>query len=317
MKVHSKIVWDWDGNIIEDEAEDYSGPLSEAKGGSQKTTTTNTTEPWKPQQDYLKKGFEEAWTQFQSDKPQYYEGSTVAPTSAATQQGWNATMDTANTSTLPSTGSSYIESVLGGDYLKDPNAWASELTNPNLGQDPNAYIGNVSDSIWADVMPRITGNYALSGRSGSSPLAQAAIASDFTRGIAPYAFNAAEAAQNRLFQAGESALNRGTQLYGSERDRQMQALGQIPSMEESRYIAPNAMINVGQQQQDQSQRELTDDVNRWNFDQTVDASKLQDYMGLINGNYGQSSVSKTIQPTSGSPFLQGLGSVASLGGLAK
>ncbi|MEE8607223.1 MAG: tail fiber domain-containing protein [Nitrospiraceae bacterium] len=43
MRIWVKCVWDFDGNIIEDESrrEDYAGPIAEAKGGSTSTTTVD------------------------------------------------------------------------------------------------------------------------------------------------------------------------------------------------------------------------------------------------------------------------------------
>ncbi|PDT47332.1 hypothetical protein CO661_14210 [Sinorhizobium fredii] len=57
-------------------------------GGSNKTTTTSNSEPWKAAQPALKSGLSQAQKLFNADKDgSYYSGSTVVPWSQQTQQG--------------------------------------------------------------------------------------------------------------------------------------------------------------------------------------------------------------------------------------
>jgi hypothetical protein len=66
-------------------------------GGSNKTTTQATSEPWKAAQPALKLGLNEAQKLFKADKDgSYYSGSTVVPWSNHTQQGMGQIASLAN-----------------------------------------------------------------------------------------------------------------------------------------------------------------------------------------------------------------------------
>ena len=86
MKVYTKVVMDWDGNVIEEESYDYTGPVaqcgSSGGGGSQSTTTVQKADPWSGVQPYLKKGYADATKMYEANTiggPGYYPGQTYVP----------------------------------------------------------------------------------------------------------------------------------------------------------------------------------------------------------------------------------------------
>ena len=204
-------------------------------------------------------------------------------------------------------------------------------TNPYLGQNPNAYIGDLTQSIARSVIPQVQSGFAGAGRSGESPVAQQTMARGVADALAPYTFGSAEAAQQRQFTggeaqagrqltadqaalerlysggeaaagrqfaAGESGLNRALSAYGSERDRQMQALGLSPSIEAARYAPAQAMLETGAMRDALSQAQLSDQVARWDFAQNQPTVSLENYLQAISGGYGGTTQSSGVSPIS-------------------
>lgn len=303
------------------------------------------------------------------------------------------------------------------DVVGNQNA---NVTNPFLNQDPNAYIGNVTQSIADSVVPQVNSAYGAAGRSGTSAGAQSAIARGIADALAPYQFSSAEAAQNRLFQGGESqagrqfgagssfaqalndaaaqqaarqfqagstlagqqyqsgenqaarefqggqqqaqniygageseaqraqtaadalagrqftagattqanqvqagqnALTQAQAAYEAERARQTAAVGQEPGAYTGLTQPAQTLLDVGQANEGLARQQLQDQIDRWNFGQNVDAAKLAQYMGLIQGNYGgttsgtSSGTNVATQPVYSNPFMQGLGGALGVGGL--
>lgn len=63
MKIYTKLVTDWDGNILEEESYEYDGPIAEMKGGSTGTQTTSM-EPPAYLVPYLQNAANEAYAAF-------------------------------------------------------------------------------------------------------------------------------------------------------------------------------------------------------------------------------------------------------------
>jgi hypothetical protein len=71
------------------------------------------------------------------------------------------------------------------------------------------------------------------------------------------------------------------------------------------------MQEAGKAYEGFGERVLEDDINRFNYQQNADLSSLQDYMAMISGNYGGTSVSRS-SGGSGSGLATGLGAAATL-----
>lgn len=266
MRVHTEIVWDWSGKLLEDQLEDYSGPVSETKG-SQTTIQQGNSAPWSAQQGYLTSGFQEAQNQFNSNKPSYYPNSTVVPYSAPTLQGMQQTQDVANSSTLPGQAAGALSDTLSGGHQQDPASWAAQFSNPNagamnpnagminpnagvmaptatnsnagtmnpyLGQNPNAYIDQLTQSIGRSVIPGVQSQFGMAGRSGDSPMAQQAMAKGIADAMAPYQFNSAENAQQRMFTGGQDWAN---QMFGAGESQAARAQGASNQQAQNLYGA--------------------------------------------------------------------------------
>ena len=66
MKIITRAVLDWNGNVLEEESYEYAGEVAHAgSSGAQDKQTVQTTEPWQAQQPFLRDIFQQAQAQFQ------------------------------------------------------------------------------------------------------------------------------------------------------------------------------------------------------------------------------------------------------------
>ena len=74
--------------------------------------------------------------------------------------------------------------------------------------------------------------------------------------------------------------------------------------------------DVGYGQREMTQQQLDESVNRYQFEQNIEDQKLQNYMNLIQGNYGGTTVSSAERGGLGlaGQLGQGVGGLAALGG---
>lgn len=262
--------------------------MSSGSGGGG-TTTTNTT-PWSGQQPYLTAGFAQAQNILNSDQPQYYPGSTVAPQSANTQSAYNMVSNQVNNNPLQAASGQQVQDTLNGNYLNG---------NPFLDQQFQAgtrQIGNTYNNL----VNGQTAAFSGAGRYGS--------------GMQAFA-------QNQANQTlGDNLNNLYANTYGAnytqERQNQVNAVGQAGTVQNQGLTNANMLGTVGSAQDQYAQNLTNANVNQWNYNQNLPQNKLANYMGLIQGNYGGTSA--TTVPTSGSntlgQILGGLGTAASVFG---
>lgn len=84
--------------------------------------------------------------------------------------------------------------------------------------------------------------------------------------------------------------------YNDERTRQMQAMMFAPQAAEADYNDPAKLAAVGAQQESLQQQQLADQVGRWDFGQSVNEQQLQQYMNIIQGNYGGTTTTTSPLP---------------------
>jgi hypothetical protein len=239
-------------------------------GSKQKTaTSTSTSEPWAEQKPYLQAGFKEAQNLYNSNDPQYFPQSTVAGFSQNQLQAQRMGANRAMRGSALNTGA---------------KKYASDVLGGKYLQNPNDDA--VFNSIQNKVVPSVNANFANAGRYGSDSHARA-MTSELTDAYAPYA----------------------SQNWQSGLDRMGQMAQYAPDLAMTDYNDINALYDIGSQQQQLAQSELGDAQNRWNYNQDRRFNKLNQYLGLIGGNWGGTTTSA--QPYS----TPGLGSQLLGGGL--
>jgi hypothetical protein len=240
----------------------------------QQTTTTNSA-PWSAQQPYLQEQFSAAKNLYQTNTPHYYPTSTV--------QGFNTNQTQAQRDQLARarTGNEsmnlaegYNNDVLRGQYL-----------NSNPYQD--AVYGNIQQHV----LPGVESQFSSSGRYGSGLQADTASRA-LTEAYAPYA--------SQQYQQGIENMNA--------------AANRAPTFAANDYTDIAAQNDVGNTQQAMSQKQLTDEINRWNYNKDFAANNLAQYAGFTGGNYGSQGTSTTpyqqpsIWSQLGGSLLSGVGS---------
>lgn len=216
-----------------------------------------------------------AQAQFESSKPAFYPDSTVSGFSPDQLLAiQRGTARATSGSPLTAAASGYVTDTLSGKYL---------------GAD-NPYLAAIQDRGMVDAS-KAAGAFTSAGRTGSGA-AQGSIAEAYTNAVAPYQYN----------------------TYNTERAAMTDAAHLAPTLAAQDYTDLNALSTIGGVQQQQSQAELQSNIDRWNFGQTIDAQKLQQYADLIRGTssgYG-TTTGTTPSPGIGQSILGALFGVGSM-----
>lgn len=290
------------------------------KGGGQ--TVEQKADPWEGQQPYLQGGYvggyERQIPQYDADgnvtgyvkeqvggtnvpglfpeaarlygsgalSPEYYPGSTLAGMSDATSQAIALQQQRALAGNSAMTaGQGQLESTLAGDYLNN-NPFMNATGNPELDAMVQRAIGQTNAGV--------TSNFATAGRYGSG--AHAAAANDAAGNIASQMYGAAY----------DSDQNRALSAWQSERQNQLSSASLAPQYAANDYADLAALSEAGTALENYDQEAINAAIDRYNYDSSRDATALQNYANLINGNYGMSGTSTTSAGKSNP-----LGSVAS------
>ncbi len=292
MKIITRAVLDWDGNILEEESYEYDGPLALAGDDGAGKETVQTTEPWQGQQPFIRDIFQQAQKQFRGPAPTYFPGSTVAPVSQATTQAQNLAQQYAT-----GTGQQQVQGVQGAHQfaLNAPDV----ANNQYVQNAAQAAINPVFDTLEERALPLIRSQALATGGFGGSrqQLAEGNAVRDATR----------------------EALDRSAGLferaYGQGLDAQSKALGLAPQTYNLGLAGAETLGQVGAQQRQYEQQVIDDAIARHNFEQSLPATQLAQYQNLIQGNFGGQTTSLGKSPGQGqtASTLGGAASGAALG----
>lgn len=274
------------------------------------TTTVQSADPWRGQQPYLTDLFSKARKVNNTGIPSYFPGSTVTPFSQETNQAMQMQATrAANGSPVMTAGNEQLAGTLRGDYLTSNPAFAALQSNAAGDYlNSNKYIDPIVDRALGKVRSSLDSQFAQGGRYGSG-LHQTALAESMGDTAASmYGQNYANERQNQLGATAQMG-----QLYGDERTKQMQGMMFAPQMANQDYVDAQQLANVGATKEGMAKAQLTDQLNRWNFDQNKETDALAKYAQLIQGNYGGSSSGTSTSPTYSNPMASGLGGALSGG----
>jgi hypothetical protein len=112
---------------------------------------------------------------------------------------------------------------------------------------------------------------------------------------------------NAYNQAQQNALN----AYTSGLEQQRAAMTLTPSLANMDYTNLAALSEAGVAQENRWQMYLDDAVNRWNSDNSAALTNLQNYMNIIQGNYGGTGTTTVDLDSGSSGRSNPLGGVAS------
>ena len=236
-------------------------------GGNQ--TTTSRTEPYAPAEPYLQDILGEAQNIYRSDVGRsFFPSSTVVPFAQQTQEALNLqqaqALEQAQTSPLQAQAAQTY-----GQFASSPMSSYGQLT-------PQAdYLSGIREGITSDVLGSVQSQFGGMGRTGTSPMAQQAVARGVTQAYAPIAAQLGSQERGREQAGMESA-------YG----RQLQAAGQLPGMQQAMDMRRRGAIadlgGVGSAYENLAQRQLQDQIARFQFGQQAPINALNQYAGLIS-----------------------------------
>ena len=274
-----------------------------SSGGGGKPIMTETSEesvvePWEPQIPYILGGFSAAKNLYNRGAPAYYGKETLA--------GFDPSQDLAQKSTL--------------GYAMGPRTTAQQSAAENrliqgLGGDVDTarfdpvmdYLGReMKSNLETDGLPGIRQSLVQYQPGGSS------------RGDIVQSQAIAKANQQMLDKA--SQLTYGA--YSDAQDRAMQYGGLYPSIMSAPIGTYQAIDDVGAARRGMTQETINRDMARYAYESAAPQRALQDYMAMITGDYGSTSVgsgtsSQTTPGKSGMDNIsQVIGTVASLASLS-
>lgn len=219
-------------------------------------------DPWSKQQPYLEYGFGQAQNLY--NNPYFYQQapfSGVAPFSGAQNQGLQQIMN------------------IAGRTGPDLNSYARReagrtLQGRYLNQDSNPYLAAMYNTAKQDFLNPVNLGAEATGRTGSGLHAQAAA--------------------NALTQATDASYG---QHYEQERQRMMQTLGMAPELADTRYADPRMLLSAGGMIQNQGQRQIDDEMRRFDYAQNRPWDLFNRYMGGVGGQqWGGTQTSRTPSP---------------------
>jgi len=299
-------------------------------GGNQ--TTTSRTEPYAPAEPYLQDILGEAQNIYRSGLGrEFFPSSTVVPFADQTQQALNLqqaqALEQAQNSPLQAQAAQTF-----GQFAQSPMSSYTGRMGTGLGSSyggltPQAdYLSGIREGITSDVLGSVQSQFGGMGRTGTSPMAQQATARGVTQAYAPIAAQLGSQERGRQLSALESQM--GRQFSGSQADigrqqagmesgfgRQLQAAGQLPGIQQGIDMRRRGAIadlgGVGSAYENLAQRQLQDQIQRFQFGQQAPMQQLQQYAGLISPIASGFPVAAQTSPGA-NPLLGGLG--GALGG---
>ena len=265
------------------------------------TSTTNQA-PWGTQEPYLSQGFQAAQNLYlPGGAPAGYQwftdpttGSraTVSPLTQETTNLVGSVTNLANQPNILNPAERYARASMSGQYL-------SPESNPYLADMVTAASQAARDQFLTSSIPGLSSQFGRSGRTGSPGMASAFenLSAGYGRGISDIA----------------------TKLYGTayenERQRQQEMAMFAPDLLQARTSMYGSALDAQDILNEQRQRELTDRVNRFNFEQAAPSEALQRYLKSVSGQFGQQTTQteQVFQPEQWTQILGGLGALSQSG----
>lgn len=303
-------------------------------GGS--TTSNTVSTPWTGQQPYLSSvmsGAQNAYNQYASNP-----SSSVANFTPMQNQAMGMTQDVANgtnmgnASSLNNAAGSYTNNLMNGDYLNSNPANSSlsamasnsagtngltsfangsEMNNPYMQGMANAANTNIVNAYQTATAPQTTSEFEGSGRYGSGAMMNTQ--NQMQQGLTTQLANAQNNLYGSMYNTNEANQLSGAQSlaqnqlggaeglgsnYNTATQQQLQGSYNTPSLVSSINGAAANLYGMGGNQQALAQTQLNSPF-----------TLLNDYSGLIQGNYG--GTTSTTQPYYTNPIAGGLGGAAS------
>jgi hypothetical protein len=248
-------------------------------GGGSSGDSTVTNEPWKGQEPYLRDLMQQAQGMFQQGQGQeYYPGNQVAPFSPQTEYGLGQLANQGMYGTGTEQG---VQNYINQSTM-NPGGMAgvgSDMPgqNPYLDQMYNTVSQRAGEAFNEQAMPGINATFGGAGRTGSG-IHQQVVG------------NAVDDFQQNMFQQGadiygtdyNNAMNRDVERRGLMGDMAYRGASMAPQFQGMQQNNIDQMLRGGAMQEDQGQRMIDAEMNKWNFGQQAPWQALNQYGGVVN-----------------------------------
>jgi hypothetical protein len=252
-----------------------------AKDSGSTSTTVQSNEPPAYSQPYLKDVLSQGNQLYNSGAGfNPWPGSTVVPFSEQTQGALGGIEGMARQGDTANLGATVADfgKTASGQYLGGRNPYFEE----NLNKQSEGLATDVQRNV--DLMGRRGSGYNVNEVAGA--------VGDF---------------RNKALQDN----------YNSERGYQMQAAGMAPGLYQAQYAPAERLASVGAQMEDQTARQIQDQVRLFEGQQSAPWNRLANYAGLTSGagSMGGSSSTTVPKPTNYAAPLGGAIAGAQLGSM--
>ena len=241
-------------------------------GGGGKSTTTQSAQIDPALRPYVKYGLTEAQRLYQTGAPQYFPGQTYVSPSQQTQTALNLAQQRA---------------TQGSPLLR--SAQEQQLATIQ-GRGVNPFLTGALEAAYAPTIEAaqeatrgLQGNASMAGRYGSGAMGQLAErqGAALGRGL------------------GQSLSNLAYQSSEAEAARQAAAIAGAPAMAQADYADIAQLADVGRTQEQYQQMALEDQINRFNFQQNLPQTQLNQFLSQVYGAPQGSQATSTTTQKSG------------------
>jgi len=257
-------------------------------GGSD--NVTQTTEPPAFARPFLQSGLQRADQMFRQGGPQQFQGDTVVPFSDQTNSALNMLTNVVPFSDQTNSALNMLTNRAQQGSPVDAAAQQNitETLSGSLFDDPNSRLFQQFDNAADRTRTRLSSEFAGSGRDLSAALPA----------------------------RSEELQTLMSNIFGQERNRQIQAAGMSPAISGTDFRDISALANAGGTIEGQAGAIQQDRLNRFNFEQQRPEQNLNQFLSRIGAGAPLLGQSVTSPVSGGSPILGGLGGAglgASLG----
>ena len=283
-------------------------------GGSSQTPVTQQTtaskDPWAPAQPYLQEAMQGANQNYSGDVGyQPYSGSTQAPLNANVVGGLQGQYNIA-ASSLGGTPGVQAGQALGTNMIQNQglNSGLQSLLQQAQGQQ-NPYLQDILNTSNRQIGDRVNSSMSGAGRYGSG-----AHTDVLARSLAEAANPILAQDYDRRQQMQQGILEGGLQRAG-------QWAQLAPTLDQAQYAPSQALMALGQYQQDYAQKGLNNQIALYNAQQARPWEQLARFnaivggAGALGGQQAGTSTVNQVQPSTLQKVLGGGVAGAGLGSM--
>lgn len=252
-------------------------------GGGTRVSTSESA-PWEEQIPYLTAGFDEARRLYDRGAPSYYSKDTLA--------GFDPAQTAAQHNVLGYAMGPRAAAQQAGAEDRLLKGLSGQIDTASFNPMMDALGSQMKNQLEANVLPGIRQNLVEYQQGGGSR-------GDIVQG-------------NAIASANQQMLNKAAEMtYGAQQAAQDRALNfaqTYPSIMSAPLGMASAMGDVGAARRAMTQETINRDMARHQYESTAPQNALQNYMAMVQGNYGGT----TTQTTPGPSGLQTIGQIASI-----